>query len=137
MNLKSYFLHWCLLSAIFNPGCYAESKKPDAKSIGPNASADFVIYFKQGTTEEQIGYFHAEVLSSPRPDGRGANMKAGIQSILRLLPEQANGREAIAIILHNGISEAQRTSVRRSIDSSPIVDKVLENIAPDKAPRFE
>lgn len=98
--------------------------------IGPDASAAIVVYFMQGTSEEQIARFDAEVISTLRPDGRGEMFRNGIGGYLRLLPFQAQGHDAIAITFHNNATEEQRRSVKESMKSNEIVYKLFENIAP-------
>lgn len=100
------------------------------KKIGPEAPASLVIYFKPGTTDEQIEQFYTSAISVQRSDGRGKKDKDGIWSVLRLLPSQANNYEAIAITFHDDATEEQLRNVRESVQSSEIVYRVFENIAP-------
>ncbi len=60
--------------------------EPPPIAIGPDQKATLVVYFKHGTTDEQIKNFRYSVLSG------------AVEPLeyLRLLPDQANGHEAVA-----------------------------------------
>ena len=105
------------------------SKKPETVKIGPDAKAGLVIYFKQGTTEDQIADFNRNYINIPRADGRGDVFRDGISGYLRLLPSQANGHDAIAITFKADASSV--SEFKRSIASDGIVDHVFENVSPN------
>ena len=52
--------------------------------VGPDVKHELVIFFKPGTTHDQIESFWAEVLSYPTPGGHWT--RPGISGILRLFP---------------------------------------------------
>lgn len=99
--------------------------------LGPDVSASLVIYFKLGTTEEQIEQFYQDYLFITRQDGRGEAHRYRIRTNLRLLPVQANNYDAIAVTFQNDATENQRSSAKDAFESSVIVYKVFENIAPN------
>jgi len=97
--------------------------------IGPDVQANFVVYFKPGVTEQQISNFWKNVLSYPDPEGRGHYHRDGVGTILRVYPA-LEGHEAVAVSFFANATQAQREEIKRDIDVSPIVFKVLENVAP-------
>ena len=94
--------------------------------IGPDAKAGLVIYFKTDATHDQIEAFSNEVLSTRVNNGTWP--RSGISMILRLLPLQ--GHEAIAVSFFPDATEAQRDEIKKAVLSSPLVYKMLENVAP-------
>jgi hypothetical protein len=105
-------------------------KNMEMVKIGPDVSADLVIYFKQGSNDKQINQFTDDIIWEPRPDGRGNAFRNGIRGFLRLLPSQANNHEAMTITFHDNATEQDRRTVKESMQSNVIVYKVFENIAP-------
>jgi len=97
-------------------------------SIGPEVQASLVIYFKHGTTHYQIEDFWQNVLSYPDPRGRGHAHREGIRGISR--EDAVEGHEGVAITFFGTATEAEREQLKRAIGDSPIVYKVLENVAP-------
>jgi hypothetical protein len=95
--------------------------------IGPDVQADMVIYYKADVTEDQINYFLENVIGRPDPRGRGHDFRDGITSSLRVSTE---GHVGTAITLSGKLTQAEREEIRKEILSSPIVYKVLENVAP-------
>jgi hypothetical protein len=70
----------------------------------------------------------AEVLSYPDPQGRGHSHREGIGMILR--ENAVEGHESVAINFRGDATEAQREQIKRAVGASPIVFRVLENVAP-------
>jgi len=96
--------------------------------IGPEVQASLVVYFKHGTTHDQIEYFWQNVLSYPDSQGRGHSHLEGIGMISR--ENAVEGHEGLAINFRGNATEAQREQIKRVIGASPIVFKLLENVAP-------
>jgi hypothetical protein len=72
--------------------------EPPLVSFGPQQKAAVVIYFRKGTTDQQIEDFVSSVLEEPaeaRHEGR--DYPAFVSSYLRLLPSQANGFDGCAL----------------------------------------
>ena len=105
-------------------------RNADFVDVGPNARFDLVVYFKAGTTGEQIESFNQNVLWEPRPDGRGERSRGGINSYLRLTPEQANGHWGFAVNFDKNATQEQRNTMKGSIASNELVQEVFENVAP-------
>ena len=96
--------------------------------IGPEVQASLVVYFKHGTTHDQIEYFWQNVLSSPDPNGRGHWPREGIGMIGR--EKAVEGHEGVSVSFRGNATEAQREQIKRAVSASSIVFKVLENVAP-------
>ncbi len=97
--------------------------------FGPDVPASLVVYYKASVTDEQIENFLQEVLSIPHPEGRGYNLREGVAERLRVFPP-VQGHEATAITFSANATQAQREDIRSAVSSSPLVYKVLENVAP-------
>lgn len=106
--------------------------EPPLVSFGPDQKASAVIYFCPGTTHDQIEGFSDSVLyvnAEPRHAGR--DYPAFVQTYLRLLPEQANGHEGVALTFFpNTGSESEIAAYVRRIESDRRVAKVFTGVAP-------
>jgi hypothetical protein len=96
--------------------------------IGPEVQASLVVYFKHEVTQDQINYFWQNVLSRPNAEGRGYWHRDGIGMLSSV--SAVEGHEGVAVNFLANASEAQREEIKREVNSSPIVFKVLENVAP-------
>ena len=112
--------------AFFVPAC----TRPDERMypIGPDVIADLIVYFKADATHDQIEGFWQNVLSYPRPDGRGYSHRPGVRTLGRV--ESVENHEGVSINFFSNATDPERSQLRRGIDTSPIVFTVLENIAP-------
>ncbi|MEP7212931.1 MAG: hypothetical protein ABI791_07640 [Acidobacteriota bacterium] len=125
-KMTLYFLFIILLSS-----CSPFAKQNnDMKSIGPDVPANLVIYFKLGTTENEINQCYRNAIYLDRPDGRGEGVHDGFGSFLRLLPSQANGHDAIAITFKPNATDDQRRAIKEALESCAIVYEIFENVAP-------
>lgn len=95
--------------------------EPPPVAIGPDQKATLVVYFKPGTTDEQIESFRYSVLS-------GA---AEPLEYLRLLPDQANGHEGVALTYSNEVRSEQLTQYVTTIEHDSRVEKIYRNAAPN------
>lgn len=95
-------------------------------SIGPDVSHDLVIFFKTDTRDDEIERFWTEVLSYPTKDGHWH--RAGIGGVLRT--DAVEGHEAVAVEFFPNATNAEREDIKSRVHSSPIVYKVIENVAP-------
>ena len=102
--------------------------------IGPDVKASFVIYFNRSVTPEQINDFSKNVLSRARSDGRGDHLSEGVRTFLRA--SSVDGHEAIAITFFPNATAQQRESLIRDVKASPLVYKVLEDVAPDEVKKL-
>ena len=103
--------------------------KDESRPIGPEVKASLVIYLKQGVTNEQIEKFWQEVLSRPDPEGRGHYHRDGVGDISRIFPS-VQGHEGIAMSFLPDATNEEREKIKRAVRESPVVYKVLENVAP-------
>jgi hypothetical protein len=96
-------------------------------NMGPEVTADLVVYFKADVTPEQIESFWNRELSYSAPDGH-QSLRSGVGRLSRV--ESVEGHEGIAIIFFWQAWNSERAQLRRDIDASLLVFAVLENIAP-------
>lgn len=116
-----------VLIGLLSACLYQESK---TLPFGPDVKASMVIYFKGGVTEDQISEFWNQVLSSPDPRGHGQHMPLpGIGEIGRVYPP-VQGHEAVSVTFFNEATQAEQRTVEDAVRSSPLVYKVLKNVAP-------
>jgi hypothetical protein len=102
--------------------------EPPMRSVGPEVKASLVVYFKSGVTNERVNAFWEEVLSRPDPSGKGYYHRNGVGDIGRVAPVQ--GHEGISMSFFPDATKEEREEVIHDITSSPIVYKVLRDIAP-------
>ena len=96
-------------------------------NMGPEVTADLIVYFKTDVTPEQIENFWNRVLSYSAPDGH-QSLRPGVGRLSRV--ESVEGHEGIAIIFFWDTWNSERAQLRRDIHASPLVFTVVENIAP-------
>ena len=97
--------------------------------FGPEVKADLVIYFNTEVTDEQISTFWKETLSTQHPSGRGTYPRDGISEVITVFPP-LQGHEAVAVRFFQDATQSQREEIKTVVKSSPLVYKVLENVAP-------
>jgi hypothetical protein len=117
-----------LVLGLFLAAC-ARPDKEDMVPIGPDVRASMVIYYNVGVSEDQINHFLQNVIGRPDTQGKGHYMREGIGMSLRVYPPLED-REATAVTFSGRVTQAQRDEIKRDVISSPIVYKVLENVAP-------
>lgn len=98
------------------------------RAVGPEVKASLVIYFNSGVTNAQVNTFWKEVLSRPDPAAKGYYHRKGVGDIGRTSSVQ--GHEGISISFFPDATKEEREEVIHDIISSPIVYKVLRDIAP-------
>jgi len=96
--------------------------------FGPQVRASLVIVLKSGLTNENVEAFRRDVLQiTSSNEGKGKYL-AGVSQYLRV--PAIEGHEAIALTFQEDISKAARDEVMRKVNSSPLIFKVYEDIAP-------
>lgn len=128
-KLESYFV---ILLILFLASCPNSPEKSVPIKVGPDVPANLVVYFKLGTSENDVEKCYQETIYVPRPDGRGEGIREGSGRFLRLLPSQANGHEAFALDFEANSTYEQRQAIKRLIKSCTNVYKIFENIAPQE-----
>jgi hypothetical protein len=103
--------------------------KDESRPIGPEVKASLVIYFKRGVTNEQIEGFWHKILSRPDPLGRGYYHRDGVGTSSRIFPS-VQGHEGVATSFFQDATNEEREEIIRAVRASPIVYKVLEDVAP-------
>lgn len=89
-------------------------------SFGPNHQTSLVIFFKKGTTNDEINAFKKGILSIEKYD-------------LALTFLVRNGDyEGVAVSFSTDSTAEQREEWRKNIKESPMVYKVYENTAPSE-----
>ncbi|MGI9165083.1 MAG: hypothetical protein ACR2G5_01610 [Pyrinomonadaceae bacterium] len=111
-------------------------KHEDMRPIGPAVNASLVIYFKARVTEKEISHFLEETLTYPDPQGRGHHHKDGVGTILRV-NRPVQGHEAIAVTFFENATHAQRGEIKSAVLASPIVYKILDNVAPAEVKKID
>ena len=116
-----------VLAGLMSTGC-SWFRKDEMVRFGPDVQANLVIYFKAGVSNAEVSRFWNETLSNPHPSGKGTWPKDGIGEIAAVSAVQ--GHEGVSIRFVRMATVAQREKVKADINSSPLVYRVLENIAP-------
>ena len=101
--------------------------------IGPDVKQELVIFFKPGTTHDQIESLWADVLSYPTQGGHWT--RPGISGILRLFPIE--GYEAVAVTFFPNATQAEREDIKSRVHASPIVYKVMEDVVPQNIKKVD
>jgi hypothetical protein len=117
------------LACLISLGCPFDKSVTETRPIGPDLTADLLIYFNINSSQEQINAFQKAVLSRPHPEGRGEYLPPGVRTLLAIGPVE--GHEGFAITFFRDATSEQRQELLRAIKSSSLVYKVLENRAPD------
>ncbi len=129
-----------LSCAVFYGGIYVLLKQdrvawqhePPMVSIGPDAEASAVIYFRAGISSPQVEDFNSSVLMLPaKPSDNGRAYPPFVQEYLRLIPSQANGHEAIALTFFKNAPADKTTAYLTIIKADSRVEKVFLNMSPD------
>ncbi|HXM48028.1 MAG TPA: hypothetical protein VN956_09175 [Pyrinomonadaceae bacterium] len=126
-----------ILSGLLSTACPLNKRADsDVRPIGPDVRADLVIYFKTTITPDEINAFSKDVLSLPDPKGRGYYNPPGVRTVLRIYPP-LKGHEGIAVTFFPTATKEERENLKRSVDSSPIVYKVFQNVAPAELKKID
>ena len=96
--------------------------------FGPQVRASLVIVLKSGLTDEDVETFRRDVLQITSSNEGERKYLAGVSQYLRV--PAIRGHEVIALTFQENISKAEREEVMRRVNSSPVVFKVYEDIAP-------
>jgi hypothetical protein len=89
-------------------------------AIGPDQKASLVIYFRRGTTDEQVEEFRSSVLTGT----------AEPSEYLRLRPSQANGHEGVALTFSTDTHPEQLSRYVEKIEHDNRVERVYRDVAP-------
>ena len=124
-NHSTYLLPVLLsISVLLTSGC-SQRRAAEMIPIGPDVKKDLVILFKIGTSREDIYKFSTETIATP--EERGHRSLPGIQQVLYVT---VDGHEGYAVTFFPQATETQREYVKSRVESSPVVYKVIEGVAP-------
>lgn len=117
-----------LLLGVQLNSCSGKNSSNEITPFGPNELTGLVIFFKKGTTREQIETFYEDVVSVPRPD-KGYDLPDGVA----LRYSIRNGDyEGVGITFSTDATPEQREKLKQAIKGSPVVYKVYENVVPNE-----
>jgi hypothetical protein len=97
--------------------------EPPLVAIGPDQPASLVIYFRAGTTEQQVEEFHSSVLTD-------TTEQSYVREYLRLVPSQANGHWGVALTFNENTRPEDVKRFIEKIERNYLVEKTYRNIAP-------
>lgn len=130
-GLLSYGLFLGGIACLSKLDLVAWRHEPPPKSFGPDQKSALVIYFRKGTTDQQIEDFITSVLEEPaQPRHDGRDYPVCVSSYLGLRPSQANKFEAAAVDFFDSARERDTAPYIAKIRSDPRVDRVFLNVSP-------
>ena len=107
--------------------CTYQTEKKAVVLGGPDKATELVVFFKKDATLEQIDDFNNKVLSKPNPQGKGYYMLDGIAYQFSLVEA---GYKGMGINFSPDATPELKEQLKKSIQQSPIVYKVYENVVP-------
>jgi hypothetical protein len=122
----------CLLTLTVS--CAAPGQEKTAH-FGAGKPVSLLIIYKTGATDDQVNDFLRDVLSRPHPQAKGYDLRDGIALTFR--PPSVEGHDATALTFSADATAAQREEITRAVKASPIVYRVLENVAPADVKRLD
>jgi hypothetical protein len=135
MKRKPELFIAAIFFGLLNLACPFNKREEKMEPIGPGVRADFLIYFKTEATDAETNLFYKDVLSQPSPDGRGYSNPPGVRTVLRL--SEVQGHEGVAVTFFPAATKEQRENLKRSVQSSSLVYKILENAVPANVKRLD
>ena len=112
-------------------GAVAAGHTASMGGFAPEQKFSLVIYFRQGTTAQQVEEFTQTVLKNPgQPMHPEAEYPWFVTDHVSLAPEQANGFDGIAINFRGNAPGAEADSYVAKIRSEQCVENVFTDVAP-------
>jgi hypothetical protein len=106
--------------------------EPPLQTMGPDQRASLVIYYRPGTTDQQIVDFVKHKLESyPSKVHDGKDLPDFVSEYLALLPSQANGFDGSALTFKPGVHGAAVDSFVSMVQSDPRVARIFRDTPPD------
>jgi len=100
--------------------------------FGPDQQASLVIYYRPGTTDQQIEDFVEHKLENyPSKVHDGTDFPEFVTEYLALLPSQANGFSGGALTMKPGAHGAAVDAFVSMVQSDPRVARVFRDVVPD------
>lgn len=97
--------------------------------MSPDVHAEVVLFFKKGTTSDEIFEFQRTVIGIPNANSSGYSSLPGMMSVVKV---EVNGFEGEAINFKPNATEEQKAFVKKRVTESPVVYKVYENVVPNE-----
>lgn len=97
--------------------------------MGRDIPANLIVVFKPNTSLDQRARFNGETIGRRIPGRDGVSLLKGIEASLAL-PDLCLHQGGLALKLRDDITEVQLQEIKATITTSPLVDRVLENIQP-------
>lgn len=105
--------------------------EPPEQAFGPDQKASVVVYFRKGTTDEQIEAFHSTILEQPgQPMHPEPEYPWFVIDYLCLLPGQANGFDGVAVSFRHNVTRADTDPYVAKIRADHRVEKVFLDVSP-------
>jgi hypothetical protein len=106
--------------------------EPPMQHFGPDQPVSLVIYYKAGTTNDQIEDFIENRLEQPaEPRHAGKDYPEFVAEYMRLSTEQSNGFDGSALTFVANTSETQSAPYIAMIEADPRVQRVFRNVIPN------
>lgn len=106
--------------------------EPPMRTFGPDQRASLVIYYRPGTTDQQIEDFVEHRLENyPSKVHDGKDFPEFLTEYLALIPSQANGFDGSALTFKPGAHGVAVDSFVSMVQSDPRVERVFRDISPD------
>ena len=104
-------------------------------AIGPDQKASVVIYFRKGTTDQQIEAFHSTVIEQPgQPMHPEPEYPWFVINYLRLQPVLANGFDGVAVSFRHNVTKADTDPYLANIRADQHVEKIYLDVSPYAIP---
>jgi len=90
---------------------------------------DLVFFYKKDISYDETSFFEDNVLHKPRPDGQGGDLPDGV---IDLFLVTNSGFKGFAFNFSKKATPQQRQNLKSTLESSPLVHKVYEDVIPDE-----
>jgi hypothetical protein len=106
--------------------------EPPPVRFGPDQNASIVIYYRHGTSQEQINDFIENVLEEPAESRHaGKDYPEFIDEYIVLLPSQANGFDGSTLGVRPKAPPSSKAAYIETIRTDPRVEHVFVDVAPN------
>lgn len=106
--------------------------EPPPQLIGPDQRASLVIYYRHGTTDQQIEDFVEHKLEGyPSKMHDGTDLPEFVAEYLALIPSQANGFDGSALTFKSDAHGVEVDNFVSMVQSDPRVALVFRDTSPD------
>ena len=109
-------------------GCQPQDDRINVMS--PDVGGELVIFFKKGTTSDEIFQFGRTVIGIPDPNNNTG--RASLPGMMTKVKVIVNGFDGESINFQPDATEEEKAFVKKRVSESPLVYKVYENVVPNK-----